>query len=328
MSRSLVLLVPWLALLVHAVAVAALPAQPPPAPALRQVLGALGLAGGAALARTKRSEEPFHIIKDCITVTSEEGEFFHKAADDEGAVCGVYFLTDPDRVIELHFDYLDVPCDKGGLVSFVDGWELNRQFFPSPEDHPKPLHLRYREFCGQRRVKEIFTSSQNAALVQFRVPSRARGFSFTVRFLKNSTPCNILLEGTSDVYTLRNYGKHVNCSLTTLFPANVKVLQLSVGMASAKRNLELETGTIHRCEKRGMPDYVELGGAEGLDTSQLNVADSICGTDSKPGSTVETILCGVSAVRLVSSGEFDNAVTVAVRQASEDDIDAASVVCM
>ncbi|GLG93021.1 Uncharacterized protein GBIM_00530 [Gryllus bimaculatus] len=99
-------------------------------------------------------------------------------------------------------------------------------------------------------------------------------------------------------------------------------------MASAKRNLELETGTIHRCEKRGMPDYVELGGAEGLDTSQLNVADSICGTDSKPGSTVETILCGVSAVRLVSSGEFDNAVTVAVRQASEDDIDAASVVCI
>lgn len=43
------------------------------------------------------------------------------------------------------------------------------------------------------------------------------------------------------------------------------------------------------------------------------------------GSTEETVLCGVTAVRLVSSGEFDNAVTVAVRPASEEDV--AAVVC-
>jgi hypothetical protein len=29
----------------------------------------------------------------------------------------VYFVTDPDRKVEVHFDYLDVPCQNGGLVS-------------------------------------------------------------------------------------------------------------------------------------------------------------------------------------------------------------------
>nr|CAD7449013.1 unnamed protein product [Timema bartmani] len=76
-----------------------------------------------------------------------------------------------------------------------------------------------------------------------------------------------------------------------------------------------------------MSDYVQLGGSEGLDTSSLAVADSICGLDSKPGSTIETIFCGVTTVRLVSSGQFDNSVTVALRQAGEDDILDASLVC-
>ncbi|KAF4526472.1 hypothetical protein B566_EDAN015134 [Ephemera danica] len=143
--------------------------------------------------------------------------------------------------------------------------------------------------------------------------------------LSNVPACNILLEGSADVYTLRNYGKPVNCSLATLFPAKVTVLSLSVGMTSAKRNMALETGTIHKCEKRGLPDFVEVGGAEGLDTRSLTVADSICGLDSRPGSTEETILCGVTAVRLVSSGGFDNAVTVALRPASEEDV--ANLVC-
>jgi hypothetical protein len=69
----------------------------------------------------------------------------------------------------------------------VDGWELNRQFFPSPEDHPKPLNMRYHEFCDQRRVKQPLESSQNAALVQYRMPARGSGFSFSVRYPKIST---------------------------------------------------------------------------------------------------------------------------------------------
>ncbi|XP_046404777.1 corticotropin-releasing factor-binding protein [Ischnura elegans] len=350
--------------------------------------------------RSKRSSE--HVISDCIMVTSQEGEYFFKSPaagpglnipGEMAPVCGVYFVTDPERRVELTLNYLRVPCETGGLLSFMDGWEMNGELFPSIEDHPLPLKERFQEFCSgsgggvvlkggagaavnsaaasKKRKKErgggpaapgalrpllSLRSTQNAALVQYRVPPSVRGlkgrtpdvygFSFSVRFPRNPTPCNILVEGTSDVYTLRNYGRAVNCSLATLFPARLRVLSLSVGSApggpplsnsihpvggaglgAIKRNIEVETGTIHKCDKRGMPDYVEVGGAPGLDTANLAVADSICGMDSRPGSTVETIMCGVSTVRLVSSGWFDNAVTVALREAADQDVAEATLVC-
>lgn len=60
--------------------------------------------------------------------------------------------------------------------------------------------------------------------------------------------CNILMAGLTEVYTLRNYGKPVNCSLTMLYPAQVKILALGVGLEHGqKRTLtEHETGTIHK----------------------------------------------------------------------------------
>lgn len=70
---------------------------------------------------------------------------------------------------------------------YVDGWEMNGQFFPSAEDHPKPLNQRFKEFCGSRPPKQLFLSSQNAALIQYRVPKRGRGFSFHVRYIRNPT---------------------------------------------------------------------------------------------------------------------------------------------
>jgi hypothetical protein len=48
---------------------------------------------------------------------------------------------------------------------------------------------------------------------------------------------------------------------------------------------------------------------------------------SAAGSTQQTILCGVTTVRLVSSGQFDNAVTVTLRPAGEDDILSANLIC-
>ncbi|KAG8305828.1 hypothetical protein J6590_060842 [Homalodisca vitripennis] len=189
----------------------------------------------------------FSFVTDCVMVTSEEGHFYYKTtvAPDTPA-CGIFLITDPDKIVEVYFDYLDVPCNTGGLVSFVDGWEMNGQFFPSVEDHPKPLAQRFHEFCGSQLPKQVFLSTQNAALIQYHVPKRGRGFSFHVRYISNPTPCNILIEGTSDVYTLRNYGKHVNCSLTAVYPAQVRVLQLGVGMSFSNRNMEMETGTIHK----------------------------------------------------------------------------------
>jgi len=72
-----------------------------------------------------------------------------------------------------------------------------------------------------------------------------RGLSSVFRRI---VACNILLADITEVYTLRNYGKPVNCSLTMLYPAQVKILALGVGLGhEQKRTLtERETGTIHK----------------------------------------------------------------------------------
>ncbi|KAG5872941.1 hypothetical protein JTB14_027431 [Gonioctena quinquepunctata] len=176
--------------------------------------------------RSKRTLE--HHITDCIYMTSEEGEYYHKAGAVDGQACGAYIFSEPDQLIEIHLNYLNVPCEKGGLISVVDGWELNGEFFPSPHDHPRPLRQRFQEFCGEKTIKQIFASSQNVALIQYRMPARGASFSFNVRFVKNPTPCNVLSQ-TDGIYTLRNYGKRMNCSLSTIFPAVVKVAALDVG---------------------------------------------------------------------------------------------------
>lgn len=47
-----------------------------------------------------------------------------------------------------------------------------------------PLEGRVHEFCG-RLKKKVFRSSGNAALIQYRIPSRGDGFRITVRYTKN-----------------------------------------------------------------------------------------------------------------------------------------------
>jgi hypothetical protein len=62
-------------------------------------------------------------------VTSEEGQFFLKATGDTSMVCGMYIITDPDRRVEVHFEYLDVPCENGGLVSVSGKLRFNESSF-------------------------------------------------------------------------------------------------------------------------------------------------------------------------------------------------------
>jgi hypothetical protein len=138
-----------------------------------------------ASVRSKRTSD--HIITDCIFMTSDEGDFYHKSVLADGTACGAYIFSEPDETIEVHFNYLDVPCENGGLVSFVDGWELNGEFFPSAADHPLPMNSRFTEFCGKRKIKQIFKSSQNVALIQYRMPAKGTSFGFSVRFIKNPT---------------------------------------------------------------------------------------------------------------------------------------------
>lgn len=56
-----------------------------------------------------------------------------QAASSQAPVCGLYVLGEPDQLVEFEFEWFNISCTNGGLLSVVDGWELNGQFFPSDE---------------------------------------------------------------------------------------------------------------------------------------------------------------------------------------------------
>lgn len=75
-------------------------------------------------------------------------------------------------------------------LQFFDGWELDGKYFPNEIDHEKSLSQRSHEFCTNnaewpfRQLRKRFRSSQNAALLQYRIPVRG-SFVATVKFIEN-----------------------------------------------------------------------------------------------------------------------------------------------
>lgn len=57
--------------------------------------------------------------------------------------------------------------------------------------------------------------------------------------------CNILVDSSTYVYTLRNYGQRINCSLLAMNPAKIQILSLTVGINSFEKKRYTETGTFH-----------------------------------------------------------------------------------
>ncbi|XP_065089661.1 corticotropin-releasing factor-binding protein isoform X2 [Ochlerotatus camptorhynchus] len=284
---------------------------------------------------------PFDLLADCMHVTSEEGEFFFKrsapvistpkhgrlvdvlSAAPVMEVCGLYLVTDPDKVVEVVVKHLDVNCDTGGLMAFVDGWELNGMYFPTEYDHPKNMDQRIDEFCNDPKawpfssVRRVFRSSQNAALVQYRIPISG-SFLVSVRYIHNPDPCNVMAEGVAPFYTLRNRGLHRNCSVTAVFPAVMSVVGVDVG--------ERKNGVSYDCDRPDAADRLEIGGSSGLDSSNMDKSSTICGKSMEPGPE-QAIFCGISTARLISSGRHSNQALVSVRVADENDISLATVLC-
>ncbi|XP_030370918.1 corticotropin-releasing factor-binding protein [Scaptodrosophila lebanonensis] len=308
-----------------------------------------------------------HTISDCMHVASEPGDYIFKksapsssstssqplgvlnreaatlleleagaeaeiaaaaaAAAAEAAldVCGLYVIGEPDTIVEITMKHYDVNCETGGLMAFVDGWELNGEYFPGIKDHHRPLEDRVFEFCNNYKHwprisnKKFFRSSQNAALLQYRIPARG-SFVANVRFHKITQPCNVLVQDTAAVYKMANYGHARNCTLSALFPASISLANLRIGgkivRAQQKVNYDCNMFT----------DRLEIGGSAGLDAGAMELASAVCGASNEPGPE-QAIFCGVTNVRLLSTGRYQNQVAVVVRKADEQDLDIATLMC-
>lgn len=65
---------------------------------------------------------PFNrICIECVHVASEEGDYSYKKIlnleESAPSVCGLYIVTDPDKIVEISIKYLDASCDSGALLA-------------------------------------------------------------------------------------------------------------------------------------------------------------------------------------------------------------------
>lgn len=126
---------------------------------------------------------------DCIFVKSEEGLYSYTSPGNpssSAAVCGLYVISESDQFVEFEFEDVQFQsCSAGGLLSVIDGWELNGQFFPGTKDHLLPKKMRYHEFCSTTRSVGSYKMSQNVGLIEFRLPFLGDSFKLRVRFKSN-----------------------------------------------------------------------------------------------------------------------------------------------
>lgn len=66
-----------------------------------------------------------------------------------------------------------------------------------------------------------------------------------------STACNAVLQNPEGTYTLRNYNRRSNCSISVIFPLSVKILATSVGVQNGwpQHTLDYETGLLSKVSK-------------------------------------------------------------------------------
>merc|ERR1719153_253207 len=102
---------------------------------------------------------------------------------------------------------------------------------------------------------------------------------------------------------------------TLMFPAKFEVLDLSIGPKVSKRKIQKdsEVGISLKCSHHGETDFLEVGGSSYLSSSRLGTKEAICGYKPEPLTKAMIILCDSSTIRLVSSGDYKNKVTVLVR---------------
>lgn len=72
------------------------------------------------------------------------------------------------------------------LPQMFDGWVLKGEKFPSKRDHQLPLHQRYTDYCSSTAPGGAASrSSQNVAMIFFRIRSPDSGFTLAVRKMHN-----------------------------------------------------------------------------------------------------------------------------------------------
>ncbi|PWA26552.1 hypothetical protein CCH79_00001177 [Gambusia affinis] len=239
----------------------------------------------------------------CLDMVAVEGQFTFTAETPQLS-CAAFFMAEPNELISVEFDSVDIDCSGGDFITMFDGWVMKGEKFPSSQDHPLPLYERYVNYCDSGAARKSVRSSQNVAMVFFRVHGAGSSFAVTVRKHVNPFPCNVISQSPEGSYTMVTPQQHRNCSFSIIYPVAIDISEFNLAHHSnfPKRSLP-------SCAESG--DYVQLLGGSGIDTSKLLPITDLC--ISFTGPTHMKIGCDNTVVRMVSSGRFVSRVSFSYR---------------
>lgn len=296
----------------------------------------MGITKRHPLFRRQVSQLPGQI--QCIQLVKNPGQYWYIAGETNTG-CALFLLGGHETRLEIEFLDFNIDCESDGLLSIIDGWEMNYELFPSLEDLPRDIN-KYR-YCGLKRPRRKFVSSQNAALINYYTPKKGQGFSIRVKFISNPFPCNVISIENSGTYTLRNYGLRMNCSISIIYPEVVNVLSVNIGTTSTGNSIDFlqrpswhhrsnEIGKVRKtpsmkfssqCMTQNGGNYFELKTGDGLDPKyMIHRTKTMCGNFQRQYRPGVLLGCGNSVVRMVSNGDYYNSVTFSYQPATEEEI--------
>lgn len=91
-----------------------------------------------------------------------------------------FVVTMTQNPAETIFAWIPISLSMCPLKVF-DGWVMKGEKFPSSQDHPLPLYERYVDYCDSGSVRRSVRSSQNVAMLFFRIHNAGSSFTLTVR---------------------------------------------------------------------------------------------------------------------------------------------------
>ncbi|XP_075399163.1 corticotropin-releasing factor-binding protein [Tenrec ecaudatus] len=260
---------------------------------------------GSDLKRALEGEQPYRRALRCLDLLSLPGQFTFTAARPQ-LHCAAFFISEPEEFISVRYDAVAIDCQGGDFLQVFDGWILKGEKFPSSQDHPLPTTERYIDFCRSGLSRRTIRSSQNVAMVIFRVQEPGNGFTLTISTDPNLFPCNVISQTPNGRFSLVVPHQHRNCSFSIIYPAAIKISDLTLGHFHGLPSKKPSAGC------GGVGDFVELLGGTGLDPSKMMPLAGLCHPFHGPAHM--KIACDNTVVRMVSSGKHINRVTFEYRQ--------------
>ncbi|XP_024049858.1 corticotropin-releasing factor-binding protein [Terrapene carolina triunguis] len=266
----------------------------------------------ADLKRELSGRQLYHRALRCIDMLSVEGQFTFTAEQPQ-LHCAAFFIGDPEELITIDYDFVHIDCQGGDFLKVFDGWILKGEKFPSSLDHPLPTSERYIDFCESGNIRRSIRSSQNVAMIFFRIHEPGNGFTFTIKKNANLFPCNVISQTPTGTFTMVIPHQHRNCSFSIIYPVVIKISDLILGHLNSLHFKKPSTGCA------GVGDFVELLGGTGLDPSKMFPLADLC--QSFHGSAQMKIGCDNTVLRMVSSGKHINRVSFEYHQLDQYELE-------